>query len=105
MSMERFNYCPYCGKRFAKQKSTKINFCSFCGKNLNKSHLSSIKKISCTICHETITLNNDKTIKCPYCGSQFHQKCISSWLYNYNSCPLCLNSFLLPKTIFVESRK
>ncbi|MFX1426323.1 MAG: RING finger domain-containing protein [Promethearchaeota archaeon] len=52
-----------------------------------------------------MTLNHDKIFKCPYCGSQFHQNCISSWLYDYNSCPLCLNSFLMPKTISVENRR
>ncbi|MFX0030287.1 MAG: RING finger domain-containing protein [Candidatus Hermodarchaeota archaeon] len=103
--MERFKYCPYCGKRFIKQNSIHRNFCSYCGKNLNKSFLYSIKRISCTICHESMTLNHDKIFKCPYCGSQFHQNCISSWLYDYNSCPLCLNSFLMPKTISVENRR
>ena len=99
----KFKYCPYCGKRFTTHIPVQINFCPSCGKNLSKVKFSSITKVSCTICHENINLKENGNIKCPYCGSQFHRRCISRWLLDYNSCPLCLNTFLMPESILIKN--
>ena len=101
MSSARLKYCPYCGKRIEKHN---CNFCTYCGKNLKRINNSSIKKVSCTICHEPVSLKVKNKIKCSYCGSQFHRKCITSWLLEYKSCPLCLNVFLTPKINSIENR-
>ena len=50
----------------------------------------------CTICHKDISLKRSTIIKCSYCDSQYHSTCITSWLLKYNSCPMCLNVFLIP---------
>lgn len=100
MNSTRVKYCPYCGKRFEKHN---INFCTYCGKNLKMFNKAPIKKVSCTICHETLDLREKEKIKCAYCGSQFHRKCITSWLLKYNSCPLCLNVFLMPKQLLINN--
>lgn len=102
MVSTKLKYCPYCGKRCEMQK---INFCTYCGKNLKRFNSSSIKKVSCTICHEPVYLREKENIKCSYCGSQFHRTCITSWLLKYNSCPLCLNVFLIPKQVSIKNRR
>ena len=105
MTNHNFRFCPYCGRRFSKPNTVHINFCPSCGKSLSKFYFSSLKKISCVICHENINSQENRNIKCPYCGSQFHRSCITNWLLDYNCCPLCLNTFLMPKTITIENRK
>ena len=42
---------------------------------------------SCSICLNSTDTSN--TIKLPKCGHSFHQGCISSWLLENTSCPLC----------------
>jgi DNA-directed RNA polymerase subunit RPC12/RpoP len=101
----KFKYCPYCGKKIIKPNMIQINFCPSCGKNFSKFTFSSIKKVSCIICHENVSLKENRNIKCPYCGSQFHRRCITNWLIDYNSCPLCMNTFLLPERISAINRE
>jgi len=96
MVPSKMNYCPYCGKCFEKHN---INFCTYCGKNLRRFNSSPIKRVSCTICHEPLSSWEKEKIRCTYCESQFHRKCITSWLLEYNSCPMCLNVFLHPNPI------
>ncbi|MHA2184015.1 MAG: RING finger domain-containing protein [Promethearchaeota archaeon] len=57
------------------------------------------------MCHEYIGLNNNNTIRCPFCGSQYHSKCITSWLQKHNTCPLCLNIYIIPETVATSVRK
>lgn len=100
MISTKLKYCPYCGKKFEKYG---MNFCTYCGKNLKRFRGSSTKKVSCTICHELVSLRENENIKCSYCGSQYHRNCITSWLLKYNSCPMCLNVFLKPNLISLEN--
>ena len=96
MMLTEVNYCPYCGKKINELKISQLNYCCFCGTNLKK--VRSLQRgVQCTICHDFINPKKDKQIKCSFCGSQYHSNCITSWLLEYNSCPMCLNVFLMPK--------
>ena len=89
------NYCPYCGFKIKNYKS-KLNYCPHCGKSLRKAFRRFSTGLTCLICHKYIENKNIK-IKCPYCGSSFHNTCAYRWFVNYNSCPYCLNQFIFPK--------
>ncbi|MFX1370527.1 MAG: RING finger domain-containing protein [Promethearchaeota archaeon] len=51
---------------------------------------------TCIICHEIIDEREEETITCHFCGNQAHSKCIHDWLLQYNMCPFCMNSFVVP---------
>ena len=105
MSDTNFNYCPNCGKKIQKSNSRKINFCCYCGRELKTKKVNLHDRIQCTVCHEFIWQGRSRTIKCSFCGSQYHYSCVSSWLTKYNSCPMCQNVFLNPTLIFSEKHK
>lgn len=42
--------------------------------------------VECTICLETIDKNDEHTL---LCNHKYHDKCISFWLKNNSSCPIC----------------
>jgi rRNA maturation endonuclease Nob1 len=96
LNLSKVNYCPYCGKKLVGLKSSKLNYCCFCGTSLKKTNKSAKFKTQCTICHKYFNLKVHRTIECSFCGSQYHSTCIESWLSKYNSCPFCLNVFLMP---------
>ena len=104
LTLHKFNYCPYCGKKIQGLNISQLNYCCFCGIKLRKNYKSSKMKTQCTICHEYIGQKKNNTIKCSYCDSQYHPACITSWLLKYNSCPMCLNVFLMPKSISTSTR-
>jgi len=95
----KLNYCPYCGKKLGTFNGTIPNFCSNCGKKLKTAVISKEKQVQCTICHDFILIGTKATIKCSFCGSKFHNLCVSSWLMEHNSCPMCQNVFLNPTLI------
>ncbi|MFX0082872.1 MAG: RING finger domain-containing protein [Candidatus Hodarchaeota archaeon] len=105
MDIQKFNYCPYCGKKIQDLNVSQLNYCCFCGNKLKKSNKSQKIRTKCTICHENISLKRNNTIKCPYCDSQYHSTCITAWLLKYNSCPMCLNVFLMPDLVSMEKRR
>ena len=105
LSETKLNYCPYCGKKIRGLNISQLNYCCFCGTKLKKNKVLPKPKVQCTICHEYISPKRNNTIKCSYCGSQYHNLCITSWLLKYNSCPMCLNVFLMPKTFSSEMRR
>ncbi|MHA2390427.1 MAG: RING finger domain-containing protein [Promethearchaeota archaeon] len=105
MTTNKLNYCPYCGKKIQADNVSKINYCCFCGSKLKKEGKSPRSTVQCTICHKYIGLKRENTIKCSYCGSKYHSTCISSWLLKYNSCPMCLNEFLMPKSMVIKVEK
>ena len=41
---------------------------------------------TCSICFETISNSNKKSLNCNHC---FHRNCINTWLREQNNCPLC----------------
>ena len=97
-----FNYCPHCGKKLPKTNDFKANFCSFCGYKLRNKSEYSHPNVQCTICHNYISHEHKNSIKCSYCGSQFHSNCVSSWLLKYNACPMCQNVFTFPNRSLIE---
>ncbi|MCJ7651516.1 MAG: hypothetical protein MUP85_23155 [Candidatus Lokiarchaeota archaeon] len=99
MTEYKLNYCPYCGKKLNPANRKQPNFCSFCGHQLKKTMIFKDYKVQCTICHNFIMMGTDKTIKCSFCGSGYHYSCVSSWLIEHNSCPMCQNVFLNPTLI------
>lgn len=40
---------------------------------------------TCSICLESINTNTTYTI----CNHKFHHSCLSTWIQNNNTCPLC----------------
>ncbi|MFX1366296.1 MAG: RING finger domain-containing protein [Promethearchaeota archaeon] len=96
MSEKILNFCPYCGRKLSEFNKDKIKYCCFCGKKLKNEKEKSITQVQCTICHIKIDPDKYKTIKCSFCGSTYHFRCVSSWLQNYNACPMCQNVFLFP---------
>ena len=105
MSDTNFNYCPNCGKKIQKSNSKKVNFCCYCGRELKNKRVNSHDKIQCTVCHEFIWHGRSRTIKCSFCGSQYHYSCVSSWIMKYNSCPMCQNVFLNPTLTYSKKRR
>lgn len=105
MNMNRLNFCPHCGKKLQGVYLTQLNYCCFCGSKLNEERRVLKSTVQCPICHKYIGLKGERKIKCSYCGSQYHSGCISSWLIKYNSCPVCLNEFLIPKSLLVQVNK
>ena len=100
LSKYSYNYCSYCGNKLPDHNKNKANFCCYCGKQLRIEKIKiSNQRIQCTICHKYINYNEAKTITCSYCGSKYHDYCISSWLIKYNACPMCQNVFLNPNLI------
>ncbi|MFX1572634.1 MAG: RING finger domain-containing protein [Promethearchaeota archaeon] len=96
------NYCPYCGIKLSKINSSKANFCCHCGNKLRHEYKKTYQKVQCTICHKYISHEYQNIIKCSYCGSQYHESCVSSWLLKYNACPMCQNVFIFPNKELVE---
>ena len=89
----QIKFCPNCGSQVTNKDNTEQpNFCPYCGVKLNI-HLN--YELNCTICHQKIE-HYDHKINCTYCGSPYHYRCVSKWLSEYNSCPLCQNQFLTP---------
>ncbi|MBY9003682.1 MAG: hypothetical protein KGD73_06895 [Candidatus Lokiarchaeota archaeon] len=99
MTGYKLNFCPYCGKKLGTYNGKRPNFCSSCGQKLNKAVISKKGKVQCTICHDFIILGTENIIKCSFCESRFHYSCVSSWLIEHNSCPMCQNVFLNPTLI------
>ncbi|MFX1346789.1 MAG: RING finger domain-containing protein [Promethearchaeota archaeon] len=99
MLIQKYNFCPYCGKKIQGLNKSTLNFCCYCGTKLKINNRSRTPRVKCTICHEYINLKNSDIIKCSYCDSQYHSTCITSWLMKYNSCPMCLNVFLMPNLV------
>ena len=95
--MNKFRYCPYCGKQLQGLKVVQLNYCRFCGAKLKKHNKSSKLRVQCTICHDPINPERSSSIQCSFCDSQYHTTCITSWLLKYNSCPMCLNVYIMPK--------
>ena len=91
------NYCPHCGANLKNFINLKPNFCPKCGDRLIKKSKSSSNRIQCAICHEYVEINAKKII-CSYCGSTFHESCVRRWILNHNSCPLCQNIYIIPKS-------
>ena len=63
----------------------------------------SISNVQCTVCHKNINFVKDKLITCPFCGSTYHYLCVADWLFKYNSCPMCQNTFLDPNIGLFET--
>ncbi len=102
MSGKAFNYCPHCGKKLPKTNGSKANFCCYCGRKLRNENKKTYTRIQCTICHKYISNEYINTIKCSYCGSQYHSSCVTSWLLKYNACPMCQNVFIFPDKKLIE---
>ena len=54
------------------------------------------KNIDCTICRCNLNENSlysnkvsDSIIITGMCGHSFHHECISPWILNHNTCPIC----------------
>ncbi|KKM71597.1 hypothetical protein LCGC14_1429030 [marine sediment metagenome] len=60
-----------------------------------------MKKKQCIICYEMVHEKSINVVKCIFCESLSHIKCVAEWLVKYNACPLCQNSFIIPKVILV----
>ena len=102
--MIKIKFCPSCGKKLQGMKESQLNYCIYCGNKLrNKKPLKLTSQ--CVICHEYVSLKKRDSLQCPFCGSEYHSKCITSWLLKYNSCPRCMTEFLMPKVIPVEVSK
>jgi hypothetical protein len=98
MTIGNLNYCPYCGSKVIGFKA-KINFCPFCGSNLEARQNKGKKKpTQCGVCHQHLK-SNQNLITCSFCGIKFHSKCVTNWLLQYNACPLCQNSFIIPERV------
>ncbi len=95
--MKRMNYCYNCGVKLKEYIEGKTNFCVKCGIKLADNSKNSAKKVQCTICHEYLDLEKERTIKCSFCESIFHYSCVANWLSKHNACPMCQNQFLIPK--------
>ncbi len=91
------NYCPYCGVRLRSLVDSEPNFCPMCGVRLIKRIKYGLNRIQCAICHEYVEINAKKII-CSFCGSTFHVSCVHRWILQYNSCPLCQNIYIIPKS-------
>ena len=91
------NYCPYCGDKLKHFANLEPNYCPMCGVRLIKRNKYNSNRIQCVICHEYVEFNAKKVI-CPYCGSTFHESCVRRWILKYNSCPLCQNIYIIPKS-------
>ena len=102
MSGKVFNYCPYCGIKLSKTYSSEAKFCCYCGNILRYENKKAYSKVQCTICHKYISHEDLDTIKCSYCGSEYHSSCVSSWLLKYNACPMCQNVFIFPDRKLIE---
>ena len=48
-------------------------------------------EIDCVICFEGMK-NRHQKFSCHQCNNTFHMLCISKWLRNKDTCPLCRNS-------------
>ncbi|MBY8986533.1 MAG: hypothetical protein KGD65_15790 [Candidatus Lokiarchaeota archaeon] len=105
MSISKINYCPYCGKKLLGLNLSKLNYCCFCGIKLKKAKKSTNSMKQCIICHKFINPNKHATIECSFCNGLYHATCIESWLLKYNSCPLCLNVFLMPIKAITNTRR
>lgn len=48
-------------------------------------------KETCKVCLKPLTNGSGSIslIKCPYCGTVYHEQCMSSWLKDTNVCPNC----------------
>ena len=102
MSVKTINYCPNCGKRLHNSHGSEAKFCRYCGHKLRIENKSRYNKVQCTICHKYISHEDLNTIKCSYCGSQYHESCVFSWLLKYNACPMCQNVFIFPNKKIIE---
>ncbi|MFX1487659.1 MAG: RING finger domain-containing protein [Promethearchaeota archaeon] len=100
--MNKIKFCPSCGKRLQGMNESQMNYCIFCGTKLRNNNKTLKLTSQCAICHEYVSLKKSDSLKCPFCGSEFHSTCINSWLLKYNSCPRCMTEFLMPKVIPVE---
>ncbi|KAL5697533.1 RING-type E3 ubiquitin transferase [Ranunculus cassubicifolius] len=49
----------------------------------------------CMICMEEFAGEEDEARQMPCCHT-YHSNCISRWLYQYNSCPLCRSTVCKP---------
>ncbi|MFX1502694.1 MAG: hypothetical protein ACFFDH_17165 [Promethearchaeota archaeon] len=94
-----YNFCPYCGRKLPKSENYKSFYCCFCGKKFQFKQENSMKKVQCIICHRIVDPLRHKNIRCSYCGSMYHSRCVSPWLLKYNACPMCQNVFLFPSKI------
>jgi hypothetical protein len=103
--MNKINFCPSCGKKIKRMNASQLNFCCFCGAKLRRDNKPLKLTSQCPICHEYVSLKKNTSIECSFCGSKYHSPCITAWLAKYNSCPLCLNMFLMPKIMSVETSR
>ncbi len=92
------NYCSKCGCKIRNYIPEKTNYCSHCGAKLLHP-MDSIPSIfkTCSICHKRVNVNSSRIVECSYCNAIFHVSCITPWLVQHNTCPLCQNVYLLPK--------
>lgn len=99
MTKYSYNYCIYCGNKLPDYNKNQANYCCYCGKQIRIEEIKpSNKGIQCTICHNYIH-NKNRVITCSFCGSKYHEYCVSAWMIKYNACPLCQNVFLNPTII------
>lgn len=92
---QKICFCSNCGVKLIIYNEEKLNYCPYCGEFLSERLTNYRTMIKCTICHQNIE-KSDKTIVCSFCGSSYHYSCVSNWLTEHNSCPLCQNRFLNP---------
>ncbi|TXT61751.1 MAG: hypothetical protein BAJALOKI2v1_10021 [Promethearchaeota archaeon] len=100
--MSKINHCIFCGRKiFGNQP----NYCRYCGGKLKDLYENEDRKSTCLVCHQNIYHSKEKNLRCPFCGSIFHYKCVAKWLLRYNSCPFCQNRFVIPENPTVKSFK
>jgi len=65
----------------------------------NKFHISELTEDldQCPVCHKFMDPKKEEIIECCFCGRKFHFECVETWFREFNSCPCCLNQFLIPK--------
>lgn len=58
-------------------------------KNLDQKMLGTDDKVECTICMDDLSLGDEATVL--PCRHFFHGDCVSIWLKEHNTCPICRN--------------
>ncbi|MBD3213530.1 MAG: hypothetical protein GF311_13060 [Candidatus Lokiarchaeota archaeon] len=95
--IENVKFCVRCGIKFSEYTSSYPNYCPNCGIRVRSSVQKEDLK-QCAICHYKV--RGPDLIICPFCESIFHYRCIFSWIGTQNICPVCLNTYIHPKSIY-----
>ncbi len=61
--------------------------------------------LSLIICYNMVHEESINAIKCVFCESLYHIKCVSEWLIKFNACPMCQNVFVVPRLMLVKGHK